>query len=65
MALQVQSITIHRHLSPAEAQVQMMDQDGCIVSVKVKLEGKAIDQFTIAELNTLGLVAAKHVISNG
>lgn len=65
MALQVHGITINRHSSPTEAHVQLGDQDGCTVMVKVKLEGKHVDQFTIGEINMLGLVAAKHVISNG
>lgn len=61
MALKINNLQINRHLSPATAQIHLSDEDNCAVIVQVKLEGKPVEQFSLQELTSLALVAAKHL----
>lgn len=63
MALKVINISINRNAIPPSAQVIMVDDHNCNVSVPILLEGKNVEQFTLQELSDLAHKAAKHLVS--
>ena len=61
VALILNNLTLSRHNTPPTAQLNLGDADGCAVIVKIKLEGKPVDEFSLKEMTKLGLEAAKHL----
>jgi hypothetical protein len=61
VALELNSLSLSRRNNPPTAQASLTDQDGCVVIVNVKLEGKPVDEFSLKELSVLAMAAAKHL----
>ena len=53
----------NRGAQPATAQVILMDEHQCSVSVLIELKGKHIEEFSLQEIDGLARAAAQHLVS--
>ncbi|PNA96593.1 MULTISPECIES: hypothetical protein [unclassified Pseudomonas] len=64
MGLKLQNINFNRAAQPVTAQVILMDEHNCNVSVNIKLEKKPVEAFNLEEIDRLARAAAKHLVTN-